>query len=107
MLYAHCRLTTLAELRTGITSALDILGLGVSNISATLGELKARALARAGMEENEVTAAIAERAAARAAKDFAAADAVRQRLASKGVMIMDTPTGTTWRPGIAPEGREQ
>ncbi len=38
------------------------------------------------------------RADARAAKDFASADAVRIKLASQGVAIMDTPQGTTWRP---------
>lgn len=43
---------------------------------------------------------IAARAAARAAKDFAAADAVRLGLASLGILLMDTPTGTTWRPGL-------
>ncbi|GFH29518.1 uncharacterized protein HaLaN_28194, partial [Haematococcus lacustris] len=39
------------------------------------------------------------RAAARAAKDFAAADAIRIELAQQGVAIMDLPDGsTTWRP---------
>ncbi len=46
---------------------------------------------------------IAARAEARAAKDFAAADAVRQELAAVGINIMDSPQGTTWRPGLAVE----
>jgi len=37
-----------------------------------------------------------DRAAARAAKDFAAADAVRDRLGDMGVVIEDTPEGTKW-----------
>lgn len=48
----------------------------------------------------QVEECIAARAAARAAKDFAAADAVRVELAGKGIMLMDTPQGTTWRPGL-------
>lgn len=55
---------------------------------------------RAELSEEDVAADIAERAAARAAKDFAAADAVRLRLAERGVLLMDTPGGTAWRPGV-------
>jgi cysteinyl-tRNA synthetase len=40
---------------------------------------------------------IAEREAARAARDFAAADRLRDRLAAMGVVVTDTPTGTSWR----------
>jgi cysteinyl-tRNA synthetase len=48
----------------------------------------------------QVEERIAARAAARAAKDFAAADAVRVELSAKGIMLMDSPEGTTWRPGL-------
>jgi cysteinyl-tRNA synthetase len=48
----------------------------------------------------QVEVRIAARAAARAAKDFAAADAVRVELSAKGIMLMDSPEGTTWRPGL-------
>ena len=37
-----------------------------------------------------------QRATARAARDFATADAVRDRLAGLGVTLEDTPTGPTW-----------
>lgn len=45
----------------------------------------------------EVEAAIAERLAARKAKDFARADAIRKELADKGIILEDGPKGTTWR----------
>jgi hypothetical protein len=37
-----------------------------------------------------------ERARARAARDFAAADAIRDRLAALGVVVEDTPAGPRW-----------
>ena len=44
-----------------------------------------------------VEALIAERAAARAAKDYAAADAARDKLTAMGVAIEDTADGTIWK----------
>ena len=43
------------------------------------------------------TGLIAERERARAARDFAAADRLRDRLATLGVEVTDTRAGTTWR----------
>ena len=39
------------------------------------------------------------RKAARAARDFAAADAVRGELVARGIMIEDSAAGTTWCAG--------
>ena len=44
-----------------------------------------------------IDAAIAARKAARAARDFARADAIRAELLAKGVALEDNPAGTTWR----------
>lgn len=44
-----------------------------------------------------VTAAIEERAQARAEKDWARADAVRDRLAQAGILVEDGRDGATWR----------
>ena len=44
-----------------------------------------------------VEALVEQRAALRAARDFAGADAVRDQLTAMGVELTDSPSGTTWR----------
>ena len=45
----------------------------------------------------ELAALIKEREAARKAKDFKRSDELRKALSEKGVLIEDTPKGTTWK----------
>jgi cysteinyl-tRNA synthetase len=47
----------------------------------------------------DAQALIDERAAARAGKDFAASDRLRDELAALGVLVKDTPTGQDWTLG--------
>jgi len=49
------------------------------------------------LSAEDIEALIGKRNAARAAKDFAAADAIRDELAAAGIQIEDSPDGTTWR----------
>ncbi len=58
--------------------------------------LRGRAVARRGIDPAMVAARIAERAAARKAKDFARSDAIRDELSRMGVEIKDGAQGTTW-----------
>jgi cysteinyl-tRNA synthetase len=54
-----------------------------------------------GTGDAAVEAAIAERLAARKARDFARADAIRQALVKEGIVLEDSANATTWR-RIAP-----
>jgi len=50
-----------------------------------------------GIDPAEIEQLIAERWAARAEKNWQRADEIRKILAEKGIVLKDTPTGTTWK----------
>jgi len=50
-----------------------------------------------GPDADEIERLIAERRQARKDRDFARADAIRDDLATRGVILEDGPQGTTWR----------
>ena len=60
------------------------------------GDPRAFLQAGAAVDDQAIAQKIAERAAAKAARDFALADAIRKDLLSQGIVLKDSPSGTTW-----------
>ncbi|MFK5151256.1 hypothetical protein ACI4CU_28305, partial [Klebsiella pneumoniae] len=71
---------------------------GLNLATLTRADLRVRPAA-ATLTEAAIEARLAERKEARAAKDFARADAIRDELTAAGVEVMDgDPLGWDWRP---------
>lgn len=54
-------------------------------------------LAQEALEDDAIQSLIEERDAARAARDFARSDEIREELAAQNILLEDTPQGTRWR----------
>jgi len=83
---------------------------GLAALKALLGEVDAYldVLGERPALDREVEQLIAEREAARAARDFGRADRIRERLQEQGVLLDDTREGVRWRRSLPArgEGRE-
>jgi cysteinyl-tRNA synthetase len=90
------RRRTLARLGRDIRIAGSAIGVFEQAPAAYLAERRARLVKAKQIDVGSVQAKIAERAAARAAKDYARGDAIRGELAAMGVALHDTPSGTDW-----------
>ncbi|ANK11662.1 cysteine--tRNA ligase [Erythrobacter neustonensis] len=87
-----------AGIKRAVIEDMDcVLGLGLFGL--TRADLRIRPRS-ASITEAEIEAALARRREARAAKDFAASDAIRDELVAAGVEVMDgDPLGWEWRLG--------
>jgi cysteinyl-tRNA synthetase len=90
------RRRTLARLGRDIRGVGDALGVFAADPRVYLAERRARLVKRRGIDVATVERLLADRAAARAAKDFTRSDAIRAELATLGVAVHDTPHGTDW-----------
>jgi len=75
----------------------DVLGIGGSDPAAFFEELRDKRLQLAGLDSAWVQERLDARLAARASKDWAAADQIRDELDGAGVVVMDRAEGVTWR----------
>ncbi|NOY27648.1 MAG: cysteine--tRNA ligase [Oligoflexia bacterium] len=74
-----------------------VLGLGGRDSSDFFADLTDKLLLRAGQTRADIQAHVAQREAARTARDWALADQLRDTLDQMGVVLMDSPEGTHWR----------
>ena len=78
------------DIAARLKASADLLGLLQASPKAWLE-------GGAGEAAGRIEALIEERLQARKAKDFARADAIRDQLATEGIILEDGPGGTTWR----------
>ena len=74
----------------------EVLGLCGQDPAVFLTDLKAIRLKRKNLNAAEIDRLVAERQEARAAKDFAKSDTLRDELHNLGVEVRDTPQGVVW-----------
>jgi cysteinyl-tRNA synthetase len=89
---------TVIDRLVAVRSMLGVLGLDPLGEPWATGGVGSR---QSGAEERRaidalVAVALEQRQAARARKDYAAADGIRDQLAAAGILVEDTPTGPRW-----------
>ena len=89
--------STVQKLRELLDSMSEVLGILERAPCDALNCLKACALSNSGADADAIDKLVAERDEARAAKDWARADALRDQLNGMCVELMDSPDGTKWK----------
>jgi len=83
--------------RAGLRDISAVLGIGARDPRQVLEETRHAHLAEGELTPEEIERLIAERAAARKARNFVRADEVRDELKAQGVVLEDTAEGTKWK----------
>ncbi len=89
--------STAHALEEAIGAMTSVLGIAQRAPEDALENLQQRARGARQVDTAEVERLIAERNAARSAKDFKRSDAIRDELSNRGIELMDGPAGTSWK----------
>ena len=84
-------------LRRAITEIASVLGVATQEPRVVLERAKHDHLTDADIDPAAIERLIADRNAARQARDFKQADAIRAELKAKGIVLEDTAAGTVWK----------
>ena len=85
------------DLHATILRLGEVLGIFLSAPAAWLEKVKMAGLERLDITAEEIEAYIEERLAARKEKDFARSDEIRDELEKRGIVLLDSREGTTWK----------
>jgi cysteinyl-tRNA synthetase len=83
-----------------LTSLCDALGILRTPAARYFARTRTQRLSLAGLDVATIDEKVQARVAARQAKDFAKADAIRAELEALGIELFDQPTGSTWKKRI-------
>jgi cysteinyl-tRNA synthetase len=87
----------LSAVQGSIRELGGVLGIFTSEPAAYFARIKGRKVAELAISPEEIERLVAERTAARAAKDFKRGDEIRDDLLARGIVLLDGPQGTTWK----------
>lgn len=88
--------SVLAAAQTRFDYFRDVLGIFQSGADAFFAADQAIEVRKRGLNPEEIESLVKQRQAARNAKDWAAADAIREKLSVLHVVLKDSAGGTTW-----------
>ena len=89
-----------AQIIVTLRLASEPLGLLTSTPEAYRERTQKQRLGILGVTADQIDARVAERTAARQAKDFTLADTIRKELDALGIEVADGTDGTSWRVGL-------
>ena len=87
---------TLRAIDAALRDVGGTLGIFLEDPPSVLARIEKRKQAQRGVDASKVQQLIEARTQARKDKNFARADEIRKQLADLGVVIKDSPQGTTW-----------
>ncbi len=86
-----------AGCREALREIAGVLGVGAQDPAAYLDSQKQQTISSGDLSADQIQALIEERIQARKDKNFARADEIRDDLKARGIILEDSPSGTTWK----------
>jgi cysteinyl-tRNA synthetase len=87
----------LERARAAVAEIGGVLGIFTSVPAEYLARIKERKAGELDIPVEEIERLVAERAAARKAKDFKRSDEIRDELLARNIELLDGPQGTSWK----------